>query len=66
MCICKYYQTLSVKGSYKGGISGHMTCAEEEMLTKSTIVPRIIIRVIVTVGPLIGVGLYVYGMINRD
>ena len=66
MYICKCYQTLSVKGSYKGSISICMTCAEEEMLTKSTIVPRIIIRVIATLGPLIGVRLYVYGMINRD
>ena len=66
MCNRKCYQTLSIKGSYKGIVSLHMTCAEEEMLTKSTIVPRIIIRVIVTLGPLIGVGLFVYGMINRD
>ena len=66
MCIRKCYQTLYVKGSYKGDISVHMTCAEEEMLTKSIIVPRIIIRVIVTLGSLIGVELYGYGMINRD
>ena len=43
-----------------------MTCAEEEMLTKNTIVPRIIIRVIVTLGPLDKVGLSVHGMINGD
>jgi len=66
MCIRKCYQTLYEKSSYKGNISVYMTCAEEEMLTKSTIVPRIIIRVIVTLGPLIGVGLYACSMINRD
>ena len=66
MCIRKCYLTLSVKGSYNGNISVHMTCAEEEMLTKTTIVPRIIIRVIVTLGPLDRVGLSVNGMINGD
>ena len=66
VCIRKCYLTLSVKGSYNGNISVHMTCVEEEMLTKTTIVPRIIILVIVTLGPLYKLGLSVHGMINGD
>jgi hypothetical protein len=32
MYVCDFYQTLSVKGGYKGSSSVYITCAEKEMV----------------------------------
>jgi hypothetical protein len=51
MYVCDFYQILSVKGGFKGSSSVYITYAEEEIVSKSTIVPRISIRVIISLGP---------------
>jgi hypothetical protein len=32
MYVCDFYQTMSVKGGYKGSYSIYITCAEEVMV----------------------------------
>ena len=63
MCIRECCPTLSVKRSHKGDIPVCITYAEGDV-AKTTIVPRIPIRVMVSLGLLIEIGLSTRGMIN--
>jgi hypothetical protein len=53
MYVCDFYQTLSVKGDYKGSSSVYITYAEEEIFCQKYYCPRISIRVIASLGALI-------------
>ena len=64
MRIREYCPTLSVKNSYTYNISVCITYAEGDV-AKTTIVPRIPKRVMVSLGLLIELGLSVRGMIKE-
>jgi hypothetical protein len=65
MYVCDFYQTLSVKGGYKGTSSVYITYAEEEMLYQKYYCPAYFYTSYSITGPLDRVRLSASSIITR-
>lgn len=65
MYVCDFYQTLSVKGGYKGSSSVYITYAEEEMVCQKYYCPSYFYTSYSITGPLDRVRLSASSIITR-
>jgi hypothetical protein len=65
MYVCDFYQTLSVKGGYKGSSSVYITYAEEEMICQKHYCPSYLYASYSITGPLDRVRLSASSIITR-
>ena len=65
MYVCDFYQTLSVKGGYKGSSSIYITYAEEEMVCQKYYYPSYFYTSYSITGPLDRVRLSASSIITR-